>query len=132
MLPVFLLTTPRTSADGTTVTLVWHHPTCQQVSLRGCSKRGGILSIDISGFDCIIVKVVIIFLAFCSLSFCCCSASLSGAVFPVAPRKNDSCISYQALSSVSGTRSQSIRPPPIPCTWQYYERSCLFLFFFIA
>ena len=81
-------------------------------------KRGSGYDIHTSGLNYHWLKVVIalevmIFLAFCHLSFCGRKTSLSGRVFIVALSKsvNNCCVPHQAPASVPGARSQAIRPP---------------------
>jgi len=83
-------------------------------------KRGSGLAIHTSGLNCHWLKVVIalevmIFLAFCGLSFLGCKTSLSGRVFVVALSKSvhNCCVPHQAQASVPGTQSQAIWPPSI-------------------
>ena len=83
-------------------------------------NRGSGLAIHTSGLNCHWLKVVIalevmIFLAFCDLSFCGCKTSLSGRVFIVALSKSvhNCCVPHQVLASVRGAQSQAIRPPSI-------------------
>ena len=83
-------------------------------------KNGSGLSIHTSGLNCHWLKVVIalevmIFLAFCDLSFCGRKTSLSGIVFIVALSKSvhSCCVTHQAPPSVPGAQSQAIRPPSI-------------------
>jgi len=83
-------------------------------------NRGSGLAIHTSGLNCHWLKVVIalevmIFLAFCNLSFCGCKTSLSGRVFIVALSKSvhDCCVPHQAPVSAPGAQSQAIRPPSI-------------------
>jgi len=83
-------------------------------------KRGSGLTIHTSGLNCHWLKVVIalevmIFLAFCGLSFCGRKTSLSGRVFIVALSKSvhNCCVLHQAQASVPVAQSQAIRPPSI-------------------
>jgi len=83
-------------------------------------KSGSGLTLHTSGLNCHWLKVVIalkvmIFLAFCNLSFCGCKTSLSGRVFIVALRKSvhNCCVPHQAQASVPGAQSQAIRPLPL-------------------
>jgi len=75
-------------------------------------KRGGGLAIHTSGLNChwlkvVIVLEIVIFLAFCGLSFCGHRTSLSGRVFIVALIKsvNNCCVPHQAQASVPGAQS---------------------------
>ena len=63
----------------------------------------------------VIALEVMIFLAFCGLSFCGRKTSLSGRVFKVALSKcvHNCCVPHQAQASVSGAQSQAILPPSI-------------------
>ena len=85
-------------------------------------KKGAVdFAIHTSGLSCHWLKVVIaflevmIFLAFCGLSFCGFKTSLSGRIFIVALSKSvhNCCVPHQAQASVPGARSQAIRPPSI-------------------
>ena len=80
-------------------------------------KRGSGLAIHTSCLNCHWLKVVIalevmIFLAFCGLSFCGRKTSLSGRVFIVALIKSfrNCCVPHQAQASVAAAQSQAIRP----------------------
>ena len=82
--------------------------------LRKTTRKRG------SGLNCHWLKVVIalevmIFLAFCGLSFCGLKISLSGRVFIVALSKSvhNCCVPHQAQASVPGAQSQAIQPPSI-------------------
>ena len=106
---------PGTGAGEATGT-PWRQ-TYQQVFWLGHSKRGGELVIHTSGrnwnwLKMVIALEIIVFLAFCSLSLCCCKACKSGTVLVVAPSKSvHNCrISSLAWAFVPGAQSQSYVP----------------------
>ena len=73
-------------------------------------KRGSGLAIYT-----LVALEVMIFLAFCGLSFCGRRTGLSGRVFIVALSKSvhNCCVPHQAQASVPGAQSQAIWPPSI-------------------
>ena len=122
MLAAFPLTTARDRHWWSQCGIPWGRQTHQQVSSQDHSKKGqwtchihqwSQLPLVASGS--LVALEVMIFLAFCGLSFCGRRTGLSGRVFIVALSKSvhSCCVPHQAQASVPRAQIQAIRTPSI-------------------